>query len=120
MKPHALHLPALLRTALLGLAIGTVAWTASAQPTGTPPAATAATAQATEAEPAHVPLRRPVGDATRDLLALQREGRAASPTPRPIAGEVADLSYQRYLKSFTHPIPADFKSSIGQQGSRSK
>lgn len=116
MTPHALHLPALLRTALLGLVFGTAALAASAQQAGTPPATTATTG----AEEAYVPLRRPVGDATRDLLTLQREGRAASPTPRPIAGDVADLSYQRYLKSFTHPIPADFKSSIGQQGSRGK
>ena len=66
----------------------------------------------------------PVGDATQGLLALQREGRAASTTPRPIAGDVAQLSYQRYLDSFDgakHPIPAQFGTTVkasGNTGSR--
>jgi len=64
--------------------------------------------------------RLPVGDATQGLLALQREGRMASPTPRPIAGDVAQLSYQRYLDSFDgakHPIPAQFGTTVKASGS---
>ncbi|HUD32059.1 MAG TPA: DUF3613 domain-containing protein [Variovorax sp.] len=60
-----------------------------------------------------------VGDATAGLLALQREGRAASPVPRPIPGEVAGRSYQRYLKSFEQPIPERFGSSTGGGGAAS-
>jgi hypothetical protein len=56
------------------------------------------------------PLR--VGDATDMLLALQRSGEIASATPRPIAGPVAHRSYERYLKSFEHPIPEYLNSSV--------
>ncbi len=56
------------------------------------------------------PLR--VGDATDTLLALQRSGALASATPRPIAGPVAYRSYERYLKSFEHPIPEFLNSSV--------
>ncbi|MDH6591323.1 hypothetical protein M2165_001212 [Variovorax sp. TBS-050B] len=56
------------------------------------------------------PLR--VGDATGALLAWQRSGEIASPTPRPIAGPVAFRSYERYLKSFEHPIPEYLNSSV--------
>jgi hypothetical protein len=56
------------------------------------------------------PLR--VGDATDMLLALQRSGELASATPRPIAGPVAHRSYERYLKSFEHPIPEYLNSSV--------
>jgi hypothetical protein len=56
------------------------------------------------------PLR--VGDATDTLLALQRSGEFASATPRPIAGPVAHRSYERYLKSFEHPIPEYLNSSV--------
>lgn len=54
-----------------------------------------------------------VGDATRTLLDLQRDGLYASPARRPIAGEVATLSYRRYLESFKQPIPARFGASVG-------
>lgn len=54
-----------------------------------------------------------VGDATRTLLDLQRDGHYASTTRRPIAGEVATLSYQRYLDSFKLPIPANFNATLG-------
>ncbi|RYF62499.1 MAG: DUF3613 domain-containing protein, partial [Comamonadaceae bacterium] len=33
--------------------------------------------------------------------------------PRPIPGEVAGRSYQRYLKSFDHPIPERFGTTVG-------
>jgi hypothetical protein len=53
-----------------------------------------------------------VGDATLNLLAWQRSGEIASPTPRPIAGSVASRSYERYLKSFEHPIPERLSSTV--------
>ncbi|WP_439587412.1 DUF3613 domain-containing protein [Hydrogenophaga sp.] len=53
-----------------------------------------------------------VGDATHNLLQRQREGHEASATPRPIDGHVADLSHQRYLKSFEQPVPAWFGSRL--------
>lgn len=57
-----------------------------------------------------------VGDATQRLFALQRDGGAASPTPRPIAGDVATLSYQRYLDSFKRPIPDHFSTTVRSAG----
>jgi hypothetical protein len=55
-----------------------------------------------------------VGDATHDLFAWQRGGEIASTTPRPIAGNVANRSYQRYLKSFDYPIPESMGSIVKQ------
>lgn len=59
-----------------------------------------------------------VGDATQSLLAWQRSGEIASPTPRPIAGNVASRSYDRYIKTFEFPIP-ERMSSIVKSGSAS-
>jgi len=56
--------------------------------------------------------RPQVGDATQGLLAWQRSGEIASPTPRPIAGDVASRSYARYLKSFEFPIPERMSSIV--------
>ncbi|MCY1214292.1 hypothetical protein D9M72_261010 [compost metagenome] len=53
-----------------------------------------------------------VGDATQGLLAWQRSGDIASKTPRPIAGSVAQRSYERYLKSFEFPIPERMSSTV--------
>jgi len=53
-----------------------------------------------------------VGDATHNLLALQREGTHASKTPRHLTGEVANLNYQRYLDSFKFPIPEKFNAAV--------
>lgn len=69
-------------------------------------------AAAGDAPPAGDVAALPVGAATQRLLALQREGGLASATPRPIAGEVAHRSYERYLGSFNHPIPEKFGSSV--------
>ncbi len=70
-------------------------------------------AQATSApEAEQAPATARVGDATHSLLQRQREGREASATPRPIDGRVAELSHQRYLKSFEQPVPAWFGSEL--------
>ncbi|MGJ7528237.1 DUF3613 domain-containing protein [Variovorax sp. GB1P17] len=61
-----------------------------------------------------------VGDATQDLLAWQRSGVIASPTPRPIPGAVAYRSYERYLKSFEYPIPEHLNSSVKTQSGSGK
>ena len=53
-----------------------------------------------------------IGDATSNLFVWQRSGEVGSKTPRPIAGSVASRSYERYLKSFEHPIPEHFSSSV--------
>lgn len=57
-----------------------------------------------------------VGNATANLFAWQRGGEIASATTRPIAGPIASRSYERYLKSFEHPIPEQFGSSVSKNG----
>lgn len=85
-------------------------------------AAPVETATVAPAEPWGVPLQAApaaplrVGDATRTLLDMQREGNYASTTRRPIAGDVATLSYQRYLDSFKLPIPASFTATTSDTG----
>lgn len=49
-----------------------------------------------------------VGAASREAFELQRSGRAASATERPMSGEVAGRTHQRYVESFSHPIPESF------------
>ena len=56
------------------------------------------------------------GESTRALLELQKRGTAAAPAKaaKTVPGEVADRVYQRYLNSFSHPIPASFpRESFG-------
>lgn len=50
-----------------------------------------------------------VGEQTRAWLDLQASGTQASTAERPMTGELAERVYQRYLDSFTHPIPEQFK-----------
>lgn len=45
------------------------------------------------------------GTHTRAWVELQKSGEAAAAAPRPMAGEVADKVYERYLQSYAHPIP---------------
>jgi hypothetical protein len=65
-----------------------------------------------EAEEFESPPPLLMGDATQNLLAWQRSGEIASRTPRPIAGSVASRSYERYIKSFEHPIPEHLGSTV--------
>lgn len=105
------------RSTLLGLGLGAmVTLGAVAQETG----AVADASSSPSAEPPALSAPMQVGDATHSLLALQREGRAASRTPRPIPGSIADISYQRYLKSFSQDIPSSFTSSVNSQSTKSK
>lgn len=64
------------------------------------------------------------GTETRAWVQLQKNGKAASKQKRPVPGEVAEKSYERYVKSFDHPIPEtysreSFNSSGGGSGSSS-
>ncbi len=53
-----------------------------------------------------------VGDTTRHLLQLQADDRR--PGARlPMLGDEASAGYDRYLKSFSHPIPEFYESSVG-------
>lgn len=53
-----------------------------------------------------------VGKTTRQALEKQSQGTEAAPT-RPILKDVADRTYERYLKSFTYPIPNQFEREKG-------
>jgi hypothetical protein len=48
------------------------------------------------------------GTDTRAWTDLQKSGKAASRQPRPVPGEVADKTYERYVKSFERPIPETY------------
>jgi hypothetical protein len=54
-----------------------------------------------------------VGDTTRYLLQLQASGAQAG-KPLPMLGDEATASYRRYLKSFEHPIPEYFDTTVGK------
>ncbi|QNK69451.1 DUF3613 domain-containing protein [Variovorax sp. PAMC26660] len=144
MKPspssHRTTRPAvLLSVQAIGLAIACLiaTHTARAQGPAVPPPPLAATVPATEKAPPAPDARAPtpggeemameqpeyapplqVGDATQDLLAWQRSGVIASPTPRPIPGAIAYRSYERYLKSFEFPIPERLNSSVKSSSSK--
>lgn len=49
-----------------------------------------------------------VGPTVREALEMQRSGEHSAPM-RPMLEDVADRSYERYLESFTHPIPERFE-----------
>lgn len=105
---------------MVGLSLSLAAAIASAQNApaqdDTAKAAPQAEAEYEDASPLQV------GDAATSLLARQRDGSFASPTARPIAGDVARRSYERYLKSFEYPIPermsSTVKSSTGGSGAK--
>jgi hypothetical protein len=49
------------------------------------------------------------GSDVRYWVALQNSGAESVKELRPISGEVAKRTYDRYLKSFEHPIPETYK-----------
>lgn len=55
--------------------------------------------------------RTPIGSATEKLLNTQASGAQAGPL-LPTLGATANLSWKRYLDSFTHPIPDTFEKKI--------
>ncbi|MDP9902707.1 DUF3613 domain-containing protein [Variovorax ginsengisoli] len=105
----------------LGAQAQSVAWTPSSPvaavqvPTAPPTAAVESAEPREPAEEEWKPALK-VGDATRGLLALQSSGAAASPVARPIPGDVAGRSYQRYIKSFDYAIPERFGAAVKSSG----
>lgn len=63
--------------------------------------------------PVRQPLRAP-GAATRQLLQAQAQGDSASAHQYPMSGVVAQKTYERYVNSFTHPIPEQSASTIAK------
>lgn len=53
--------------------------------------------------------RAKLGDEVRAWTDLQKSGAASIRDTRPMPGEVADKVYERYLQSFTTPIPLSFE-----------
>ena len=91
----------------------TLPFAALAQPDSTAASTTAPAADAAAA-PVATPVAAPVagqgfGWATRNWLAIQTSGAYAVTEDRPMPGEAATLVYQRYLNSFTHPIPERYE-----------
>jgi len=60
--------------------------------------------------PLHIPHRLEIGQATERLFAMQRS--PVNPKPRPIDGDQAARSYERYLKSFEREIPEAFETGM--------
>ncbi|WP_430391642.1 DUF3613 domain-containing protein [Dyella sp. 20L07] len=56
-----------------------------------------------------------VGETTRRLLELQASGSVAG-RRLPMLGDQASAAYVRYLKSFEHPIPEFYETSVGKSG----
>lgn len=50
------------------------------------------------------------GEATRQWLERQRQGSQASAKAQPLPGPVMEQVYERYRKSFAHPVPERFES----------
>jgi hypothetical protein len=54
-----------------------------------------------------------IGQTTRSLLQMQADGTQAG-KPLPMLGAEASVSYERYLKSFSHEIPEFYKTAVGK------
>jgi hypothetical protein len=72
-------------------------------------------ASAPVSAPAVTPVAAPTqgqgfGSQTRFWLATQTSGVSGVTDERPMPGEAATLVYQRYLTSFTHPIPERYEA----------
>ena len=111
-----LHLRIGLAAALFFVATAAVAQAVPQSPETKKAEAKQADVQEAEAEEFDPPPLR-MGDATQSLLSRQRSGEIASRTPRPIAGSVASRSYERYIKSFEHPIPEHLGSTVAKSKS---
>jgi len=58
-----------------------------------------------------VPREEQFGDVTRGLLAAQADGRRAG-AALPVLGAVSTAAWDRYLASFTHPVPEWFQKRV--------
>lgn len=96
----------------------------AAPPTTPPPAPVVAPAVVATPATAHLPVtaqvepvapvhatRTAIGDTTRSVLRMQAQGTHAG-RALPMLGETASRSYQRYLESFSHPIPEFFETTV--------
>jgi hypothetical protein len=54
-----------------------------------------------------------IGDTTRYVLQLQADGTQAG-KPLPMLGDEATAAYHRYLKSFEHPIPDFYDTTLSK------
>jgi len=78
----------------------------------------ALSAQAQDPEASAPPA--PLGAGTQAWLDLQVGGTAASAVERPLPGDVASRTYDRYANSFAHPIPPKFdRESFSAAGGNS-
>jgi hypothetical protein len=68
-------------------------------------------APAQDQAPAAPPQGQGFGSQTRAWTTLQTSGTASVTDDRPMPGEVATMVYQRYLTSFTHPIPERYEAN---------
>ncbi|WP_199099655.1 DUF3613 domain-containing protein [Dyella sp. ASV21] len=94
---------------LTGQMLAPTAPTPSTAVTAAPEAPVPAVAAPT-AESAAAPSTA-IGSTTRMLLAMQADGTQAGKL-LPIPGQEASASYVRYLKSFEHPIPVFFDTTV--------
>ena len=69
----------------------------------------------THTEMVPAPSSPAVGEATRKLLALQASGASASNQRYAMPEAVAQQVYERYLKSFSHPIPEHSLSALDKK-----
>jgi hypothetical protein len=62
--------------------------------------------------------RAELGDDVRAWTDMQKSGSASVTDVRPMPGEVADKVYDRYLQSFSYPIPQSYQrqSFVGGGG----
>lgn len=60
------------------------------------------------------------GQMTRQWLESQRQGKQASEKPQPLSGPVQEQIYERYRKSFSHPIPERFESEKVNAGAATR
>ena len=93
----------------------------SAPATVQPPVAAAQAAAPVQPPQTSAPAAGPetrirIGDVTHTLLQAQADGRVAGPR-LPMLGATADVSWQRYLDSFRHPLPEFFKNTVSKESS---
>lgn len=88
------------------------------------PTASAGNAAIQPTPPAAAPVQAPpvadstetatsIGSVTKQLFAMQSRG-TNNGRALPIPGPEASASYQRYLKSFTHPIPEFYEANVSK------